>query len=58
MRKLDDQFTELMCDSLRNNTPVTLNRRGQIIVATWAVKVALLLELYLHDRAPNATRSG
>jgi hypothetical protein len=51
MHKLDDKMIAFMGDALSTSTPVRLNEFRQRILARWAVKVALLLEVYLHDEA-------
>lgn len=49
MREVDDQFLSVIEDPLRRGTEIDLGSRDQKTVATWATKVALLLELFLHD---------
>jgi hypothetical protein len=49
MRQMDDQFVSVIGDTLRSGTEFDLEIVDQKIVATWATKVALLLELFLHD---------
>jgi hypothetical protein len=49
MRTLDNQFVGVMKDTLRTGSRVELTSDGQESVATWATKVAMLIELFLHD---------
>ena len=51
MRKLDNKMIAFMGDTFSTGTPVKLDEFRQRILARWAVKVALLLEVYLFDEA-------
>jgi hypothetical protein len=53
LRRIDDAFVIPMDQALRTQAPVELDRSSQIIAATWANKVALLLELFIHDFAAS-----
>lgn len=49
MRQLDDHCVSVMGDSLRTGAEIDLGSEHLKLVATWATKVALLVELFLHD---------
>lgn len=49
MRKLDNQMMRLLKPTIHHGAPVRLNEKEQTIVAMWATKVALLLQLRALD---------
>ena len=49
MSETDDRFMVVMREALRSGAGIELAKDSQEIVATWATKVALLVELFLHD---------
>jgi hypothetical protein len=53
MRKSDNTIVKFMRDSLTDDLVVELSRERQAQLSKWTAKVALLIELYLHDEAPN-----
>jgi hypothetical protein len=49
MRKLDNRIMKFMRPSIHHEERTQLNQRKQAALATWATKVALLLQLRTHD---------
>jgi hypothetical protein len=49
MRKLDDRVRKLMGPSITDGAPVDICSVEQLRLARWAMKVALLLMLWVHD---------
>jgi hypothetical protein len=49
MKRMDDRFVGVMREAVRRNAEIDLSNGDQEIVSTWATKVALLIELFLHD---------
>jgi hypothetical protein len=49
MKKLDDRVRKLMGPSIIDGAPVDISSVEQLRLARWAMKVALLLMLWVHD---------
>lgn len=51
MRRMDNDMIAIARTAVAAASEMTLDANAQGVLARWATKVALLLELYLHDRA-------
>lgn len=51
MKKLDDRIAAIMRPSITEGTSIELDPTQQLLIARWAMKVGLLLTLWVHDEA-------